>query len=120
MEENLTTDPKDVQDNKIMGILAYLSILVLVPIFAAKESPFARFHANQGLALCIVEIAISIVVSILYAIIFVISFRLALIVSLLFSLIGLGFLAFSIIGIINAAQGNMKELPFIGKYRILK
>jgi len=31
---------KDAEDNKIMGILAYLGILVLVPILAAKESPF--------------------------------------------------------------------------------
>lgn len=47
----------DAQQNKAMGILAYLSWLVLVPLLAAKNSPFARFHANQGLALAIVEIA---------------------------------------------------------------
>ena len=46
----------DVQENKVMGILAYLSFLVLIPLFAAKESPFARFHTNQGLVLAIGEI----------------------------------------------------------------
>ena len=32
-----------------MAILAYFGILVLIPILAAKDSKFARFHANQGL-----------------------------------------------------------------------
>lgn len=41
-------DPRDIQNNKVMAILAYFGILVLIPIFAAKESKFARFHANQG------------------------------------------------------------------------
>ena len=44
-------DNQDIQNNKIMAILSYFGILVLVPILAAKESKFARFHANQGLIL---------------------------------------------------------------------
>jgi hypothetical protein len=46
--ENIAIDPQDAQDNKIMAILAYLGLLFLVPFLAAKESPFARFHTNQG------------------------------------------------------------------------
>ena len=55
----------DVQENKVMGILAYLSFLVLIPLFAARESPFARFHTNQGLVLAIGEIGTIIACSIL-------------------------------------------------------
>ena len=113
MEEKITVDPKDAQDNKIMGILAYLGILVLVPIFAAKDSPFAKFHANQGLLLCIVWLALYIVIRIFWAI------SLGIIAGLL-SLGYLGILVFAIIGIINAAKGEMKELPLIGKFTILK
>ena len=29
-------DPNDIQQNKVMAIFAYLSWLVLIPIFAAK------------------------------------------------------------------------------------
>ena len=54
-------DQKDIQSNKTMGILAYFGLLVLVPIFAAKNSRFARFHANQGLVLLIVKIGFSII-----------------------------------------------------------
>ena len=103
-------DQADIKSNKVMAILAYIGILVLIPIFAAKNSKFARFHSNQGLILFLVALIIGILGNIL-------------------SKIHLGFIAwlldvvvfiFAIVGIINAAQGKAKELPFIGKYRILK
>jgi uncharacterized membrane protein len=119
MAENFTVDPKDVQDNKIMAILAYLGILVLVPILAAKESPFARFHANQGLVLLITSIAYSIAVWIITGVLAVISLRLTLI-GMLLSLVSFVFVVLMIIGIINAVKGEAKELPIIGKYSILK
>jgi len=111
---------KDAEDNKIMGILAYLGILVIVPILAAKESPFAKFHSNQGLVLIIVAIAGSISIAILGAIIMAISFSLGLIVTLLNAVFSIGMLALVIIGIINVVNGEMKELPIIGKFTILK
>ncbi len=112
-------DPKDVEQNKVMGILAYLSWLVLIPIFAAKGSKFARFHANQGLVLAITEIAWWIVQSILTSILFSISWRLGFISTIL-SLVNIVFLVLLIIGIMNAASGKAKELPIIGKFKILK
>ena len=120
--DSSNTDTKDIQDNKVMAILAYLGILVLIPIFAAKESKFAKFHANQGLILLICEIAWSIVYTILNAIFAAILGvgSLFVILSGLLGLISLVFLVFAIIGIINAAKGEMKELPIIGKYTILK
>ena len=111
---------KDAEDNKIMGILAYLGILVLVPIFAAKESRFARFHANQGLVLLIAAIALSVVVMILGIVLALVSTTIAALTSLLSMAVSIGCLVFAIIGIINAAKGEMKELPIIGKYTILK
>lgn len=49
-------DAPDIQNNKVMAILAYLSWLVLVPLFGAKDSKFAHFHCNQGIVLAIAEI----------------------------------------------------------------
>ena len=112
-------DPKDIEQNKGMGVLAYLGILVLIPIFGAKDSPFARFHANQGLVLCIAAIVYGVAYSILTTIILAISWRLYLVVSLI-GLVGIVFLVLAIIGIINAVNGQAKELPLIGKYRLLK
>lgn len=111
---------RDAEDNKLMGILAYLGILVLVPIFAAKESPFARYHANQGLTLAICEVAYIILISILNAILFVVSWRVAMIFSTIFWIISLVFVVLAIMGIINAVNGRMKPLPVIGGITILK
>lgn len=105
----LSADEKDIQDNKMMAVLAYLGILVLVPIFAAKESKFARYHANQGLVLALAEVAFAIVYSILVGIL-----------STLLGLLWLGFVVLAIIGIVNAVNGRMKPLPLIGKITILK
>lgn len=112
-------DPADVEKNKAMGILAYLGILVLIPIFAAKDSPFARFHANQGLILCIAAIIYGVAYSILSSIILAISWRLYFLVSII-GLVGIVFAVLCVIGIINALNGKAKELPVIGKYKLLK
>ncbi len=108
-------DQNDIQQNKAMAILAYLSWLVLIPLFAAKESKFARFHCNQGIILAIIEIAVWIVFAFL---LFIPVLRwLFLIIELLISLV---FLAFAILGIVNAANGKAKELPIIGKIKLLQ
>ena len=109
----------DVQNNKAMGILSYLGILVLIPILAAKESPFARYHANQGLVLLLCEVGFS-VASMILSVIFAFLGPLALLWTLVSWLVSLAFLALLILGIVNAAQGLCKELPLIGKFRILK
>ena len=122
-------DQNDIQQNKVMAVLAYLSWLVLIPIFAAKESKFARFHANQGLVLAIVEIGLGIVNTIITAIlgaltaipaIGVIFGIITVLVGIVFWVLGIVCFVFSILGIINAAQGQAKELPVIGKFTILK
>lgn len=108
-------DPNDIQQNKVMAVLAYLSWLVLVPIFGAKNSPFARFHANQGLALAIAEIICWVVLGILVKLPLI-----GWIFGLVEGIFSLVCLVFAIIGIVNAANGRAKELPIVGKFRVLK
>lgn len=108
-------DAKDIADNKVFGVLAYIGILFLVPLLARKDSPFAKFHTNQGLVLFIFEFISGIVFGLLSCIPFV-----GWIFSLAGKLISLAFLVFMILGIVYAAQGQAKELPIIGKIKILK
>lgn len=107
--------PQDIAQNKAMAILAYLGILVLIPIFAAKNSAFAKFHANQGLILCIGEAAIGLVCGLLGLIPYVgVVFRIIMwICEVLFG-------ALAITGLVYAIMGKAKELPFIGGIYILK
>ena len=112
-------DAQDITSNKAMAILAYFGPLVLIPIFAAKQSKFARYHSNQGLVLLIASILYGIAYSILSSIILAISWRLYFIVSII-GLVSIVITILAIIGIINAATGKAKELPLIGKFKILK
>jgi len=101
-------DAKDIESNKALAGIGYIGILFLVPLLAGKESKYAQFHANQGLILFIFQIACSVVM-----IIPVLGWIAG----------GLGFiLAFIclILGLINGFTGKAKELPFIGKFRIIK
>lgn len=109
----------DVQKNKGMAILAYIGILVLIPLFAAKDSKFARYHANQGLVLLIVNIAYGILSGVIGALFGNLFFPLTMILGI-FRLLSLVILALMILGIVNAAKGLAKELPIIGRYKVLK
>lgn len=112
-------DAQDIQNNKVMAVLAYLSWLVLIPLFAAKDSKFARFHANQGLVLAITEIVYWVAVGIIGGILTAISGWFGIFVAIL-RLANIAFLVFTILGIVNAANGKAKELPLIGQFKILK
>lgn len=107
-----TMDPNDIAQNKFMAVLAYIGILFLVPLLAAPNSPYARFHANQGLVLFIVDIVVG-VLNVILGFIPVVG-------SIIGGLLGLAIFVFWILGIVNAASGKAKELPLIGKIRILK
>lgn len=100
----------DVQSHKLHAILAYFGVLVLIPIFAAPDSRFARFHANQGLTLLIMSIVLSIIDGIIGF------FLIGFIVDILRIVI----VILAIMGIVAAAKGEEKELPIIGEIRLLK
>lgn len=105
----------DIEANKITALFAYLGILFIVPLLAAKDSPYARFHTNQGIVLFIVNAALVAVTSVLKEI-DILNIIVSL-VSLIVSLLVFGMLVF---GVFNAVSGKAKELPIIGKFRILK
>ena len=127
-------DKTDIENNKILSLFSYLGLLFLIPLLAAPNSKYARFHTNQGIILFIVNLIVSIVTGILGAIVTLttalgsiagdlgaaIGAILGIVVGLIGSALGLVIFIFAIIGIVNAVTGKAKELPLIGKIRILK
>ena len=116
-QKNQTDAPKannaDVEKNKVMAIIGYIiPILFFVPLLNddSKKSPFAKFHANQQLVLLISAVVIDIVGT-------VIPFLGWFIILPIGSII---ILVIAIMGIINAAKGEMKKLPIIGSIEIIK
>ena len=120
MQEEKKPAAKSGGDNdKLMGVLAYLGILVLVPLLAAKESKFAQYHAKQGITLFAAEI----VLMVLYWVAGLAAVFTGGIGFLLFPILGLvwlGLVVLSIIGIINAVNGEEKPLPIIGGIQLMK
>lgn len=102
-----TMNSNDINNNRLMAVLSYISILFLIPLFWAKDSKFARFHVNQGILIFIV----SFVLGLLSAIPFV---------GIIFKILNVVAFIFAILGIVNAVQGKAKELPLIGKYTLIK
>ena len=91
--------------NILMAILSYLGPLVIVSYLTAKEDPFVRFHIKQGLVLFVIEAAVWVVGSMLM-------YQFWMFVNI----INLGTLVLSIVGIVNAVQGQEKELPLVGQF----
>jgi len=105
-------DPADVEKNKIFAVLAYIGILFLVPLLAAKDSKFARYHTNQGVILFLCAVAGWIVAMVLSFIPFV--------GCLAWPTVAICLLVFMVMGIINAAGGQCKPLPLIGQFTLIK
>ena len=62
MPEGISKD--DVIDGKMYAVLAYLSILCIIPLIIKKKNPFVLAHGKQGLVLFVAETG-TLIVSIL-------------------------------------------------------
>ena len=91
--------------NTVLGILAYLHILVFIPALVnlRKKSPYLSFHTGQGIKLLVLWV------------LFPFSFYLPVLpwIAAVFIVICL------LIGIINAVTGRERPLPIIGRFQKL-
>ena len=106
---------RDARDGKGMSCLCYLWILWVIPFFAARKSPFVRYHLGQGLMLLLMDC--------LGATFFGIAWVLGTILPVsapAFAALGEVALLLScllkVFGIVCALQGKAKELPSVGTY----
>ena len=118
IKANDTTDDyneDDIRHNRLMSFFAYLPLLVLVPLFAANDSDFARFHANQGLLLAILELFCWIGLGCLVGIPL-----LGWLFRALRWVLGVVCLIFTVLGLLHAVTGKARPLPVIGRFRLLR
>lgn len=101
-EKNTSSDKG--QNKMIMGVLVYLSFLVLIPFFVSKNDPFVKFHIKQGLVLFAIEIVIYLLASMFWSFWMIIQ------------VLNLAMVVLSILGIINVVQAKEKELPLVGQF----
>ncbi|MDE5767986.1 MAG: hypothetical protein K2H29_06865 [Oscillospiraceae bacterium] len=109
-------DPVEIQENKAIAVLASIPILFWLPLVACQGwSSYGRFCANQGLILLVVNIALSVVQSILGTVLRFIPGIGGVVAGLLGLLVGVaGFAAFLLL-LISAFQGKARRIPLIGR-----
>lgn len=123
---------KDIDDNKGMAMISYLGPLALIPLMVDKDSKYVSYHAKQGLNLFVVELIVWIcsyfVISIVQipkmCTLFDSTYQCGTFtpwwITVPIDLIELFTFIVAIIGFVWAYQGKAKELPVIGKIKIIK
>ena len=101
-------------------IVSYLTWIGLVVAFLAGDRRESRFHLNQALVLTVCGVVWAIVYRVAYGIILVVSFGLLTgIMGALNALVTVVLLVLTIMGLVNAIQGEEKPLPLIGGITLL-
>ena len=98
---------------KVTGIVSYITIIGWLIAFLAGDKEGAKFHLNQSLVLCIVQLVNSFILSRIIALIpflgGVVNF-----------VIWLFLVVCWILGLVYAIKEQNKEIPLIGAIKILK
>ena len=87
---------EDILEGKMYALLAYLSILCIIPLILKKNNPFVLAHGKQGLVLFVAEVGVFV-----FSIMFPWGYA-----PLMFLL-----MAFSFWGIIAVLRGQTVRLP---------
>lgn len=97
----------DASGNKLMGILCYIGILVIIPWLVKRDSKFVQFHANQGILLLILWIAVGFIwlIPVVKWIVCIVT--------------ALALCACIVFGIMGVVKGKAKQLPLIGKIQLI-
>ncbi|MCK5579950.1 MAG: hypothetical protein KAJ18_01605 [Candidatus Omnitrophica bacterium] len=102
MPKGSTLNDKRIVEGKVFAILAYLSILCIIPLLFQKENDFVLRHSKQGLVIFVGQVGVFIL-SILPLFGWFLKFG-------MFVLLLLSF-----IGIIAVLKGKHIELPVISR-----
>ena len=93
-------------------MFSYFGFLFIIPLIAAPNSKYAKFHANQGIILCILNAVSSLLVE-LFEKFTSLHHAVALIVDGIM-------VCFTIYGVYNSVSGKAKQLTIIGNCKILE
>ncbi len=100
-------------EDKTIAILSYITLIgfiIALVMHSSNKTKLGAYHLRQALGLMCTGFAIYIVLMILVIIPFLFIIKL-----ILMPLVSLGILVLLIMGIINAANGEMKPVPLVGQ-----
>ena len=94
-------------DKKVTGIVAYITIIGWLIAFLAGDKEGAKFHLNQALVLCLVQLVLTVLGKIPF-------------IGWIAGILSIVVFVFQIMGLVYACQGQDKEVPLVGAIKILK
>ena len=103
---------EEIKSGKVMSILAYMSILSLIPFFMEKKNRYVVFNAKQGLNLFIYEAILYMIDSVTVSFMPALSF-----IAYFFELL---LIVYSLVGIIYVVSNQARELPFLKRISFIK
>lgn len=112
---------KTVKIDRTIAIVSYITLIgfIIALLLNSKkleeEKSFNAFHLRQSLGLLITGFLAALAIGIVSSILLSISSHFSLITSLMNPIVSIGILVLAVMGIINAANGQKKELPLIGE-----
>ena len=100
-KDTAAKEDKQVVEGKVWAILAYLSILCLLPLLLKKDNKFVLFHSKQGLVLFIAWVAGALVNII------------PLVGPVVFGIVAIVAGIYSLVGIVKVLMGEYWKAPYI-------
>lgn len=97
------------KNQRVICAASYFGFFFFLPLLLLPNSQYAKFHANQGLVLFVVNIVVSLFAEILEATFGAVFGVIAAIPPLLM-----------VYGAYNALTGKMTPLPFVGQIKLIK
>jgi len=129
-QDAFTNVSQGIDRTKGMAMLAYFLFFVPLITGDSERSAFVKYHVNQGAVLLLASLIYSFVLNAILGVIggfatlifFANPFMGALtgLVTAFLGLLGLVPLGFIFLGVINAANNEMKPLPLIGQFTLIK
>lgn len=109
-------------DRKLTGVVGYLTWIGLLIAFVAGDREGAKFHLNQALVIWLAGTVLGVVTGILSILTAVplLGWIVAALVGLISLVGGIFFFVCWLMGLVYAIQEQEKEVPVLGKIRLLK
>lgn len=106
-------DAKDISDNKVIAMLAYLmgTIGVIVALLASGESPYVAFHVRQSLKYTVLSVLSGLVAAVLFWT-FIVPIVVAIFVGVLWIC--------KIIAFVSVCKGQAKEPYIVRSFKFMK
>lgn len=113
MDKTKEFNKKDIEENKGIAAFGYFGLSFVMPLWGSSDSPFAQFHARQGMILAVNEFFLIVLVFVAH---FLTGYSslFSILRTVLWLFLVIEILFYSFYGCINAMRGKAKELPFIG------